>query len=101
MWLPPCRPNSFRSRLTTRQRARRARTGANFVEAEAKEPTGVTRGQNAVHVVPLDWSALGRVLSPLVERIDVGRAEPQMLVVTADAAAAAAAAEAIVAIGDD
>jgi superfamily II DNA/RNA helicase len=66
------------------------------VEAEAKEPTGVTRGQNAVYVMPLDWTALPRVLGTLVERIDVSRQEPQLLVVTTDAESAAAAASAIV-----
>jgi ATP-dependent RNA helicase DeaD len=71
------------------------------VEADAKEPTGVTRGQNAVHVMPLDWSAAEQVLATLVDRIDPARAETQLLVVTADAENAAAAAEAIVsAVGD-
>ena len=66
------------------------------MESEAREPAGVTRGQNAVHVMPLDWSALPRVLGTLVERIDVARPEPQLLVVTTDAESAAAAASAIV-----
>lgn len=71
------------------------------MEADAKEPTGVTRGQNAVHVMPLDWSAAEQVLATLVDRIDPTRAETQLLVVTADAENAAAAAEAIVsAVGD-
>jgi ATP-dependent RNA helicase DeaD len=67
------------------------------VEAEAKEPTGVTRGQNAVHVMPLDWSAATRVLSPLVDRIDTSRAETQLLIVTADSEGAVSAAGALVA----
>ena len=66
------------------------------MEADAKEPTGVTRGQNAVHVMPLDWSAAGDVLAALIERIDPARVETQLLIVTADAENAAAAAEAIV-----
>jgi ATP-dependent RNA helicase DeaD len=71
------------------------------VESEAKEPTGVTRGQNAVHVMPLDWSAAERVLTTLVDRIDPARAETQLLVVTPDAESAASAAHAIVrAVGD-
>jgi ATP-dependent RNA helicase DeaD len=71
------------------------------VESDAKEPTGVTRGQNAVHVMPSDWSATERVLTTLVDRIDPDRAETQLLVVTADTEGAAAAAAAIVgAIGD-
>ena len=67
-----------------------------MVESEAREPAGVTRGQNAVHVTPLDWSALPRLIGTLVERIDVARVEPQLLIVTTDAESAAAAAGAIV-----
>ncbi len=67
------------------------------MEADAKEPTGVTRGQNAVQVMPQDWSAAERVLATLVDRIDMSRAQTQLLVVTADAEHAAAAAQAIVA----
>ena len=71
------------------------------MEAEAKEPTGVTRGQNAVHVMPLDWSAAGEVLASIIEKIDAARAETQLLVITANAEDAAAAAEALVsAIGE-
>ncbi len=71
------------------------------MEADAKEPTGVTRGQNAVHVMPLDWSAAERVLATLVDRVDDTRAETQLIVVTADAEQAASAAHAVVtAIGD-
>ena len=43
------------------------------MEADAKEPTGVTRGQNAVQVMPLDWSAAEQVLATLVDRIDSAR----------------------------
>jgi ATP-dependent RNA helicase DeaD len=71
------------------------------VESEVKEPTGVTRGQNAVHVMPLDWSAAERVLTTLVDRIDPARTETQLLVVTADAESAAAAADAIVRVTGD
>ena len=71
------------------------------MESDTKEPTGVTRGQNAVHVMPLDWSAAARVLATLVDRIDPARAETQLLLLTADAESAAAAADAIVhAAGD-
>ncbi|CAN5923488.1 hypothetical protein BH11GEM2_BH11GEM2_18590 [soil metagenome] len=71
------------------------------MEADAKEPTGVTRGQNAVHLMPLDWSAAGNVLAVVLDRIDQARAETQVLVVTSDAENAAAAAEAIVAAAGD
>ena len=71
------------------------------MEAEAKEPTGVTRGQNVVHVMPLDWSAAGEVLASIIEKIDAARAETQLLVITANAEDAATAAEALVsAIGE-
>ncbi|MDB4886206.1 MAG: hypothetical protein JWN79_1644, partial [Gemmatimonadetes bacterium] len=36
------------------------------MESEAKEPTGVTRGQNAVHVMPLYWSAATAVFTHLI-----------------------------------
>ncbi|HTK47981.1 MAG TPA: DbpA RNA binding domain-containing protein [Gemmatimonadaceae bacterium] len=69
------------------------------MEADAKEPAGagITRGQNAVHVVPMDWPTLARVLAPALERLDTSRGEPQLLVVTADAESAVAAATALVA----
>ncbi len=61
----------------------------------------MTRGQNAVQVMPHDWSAAERVLATLVDRIDPARAETQLLIVTADAEHAAAAAHAVVAaVGD-
>ena len=71
------------------------------MESEAKEPTGVTRGQNAVHVMPLDWSGADRVLATLVDRIDPARAETQLLIVTADAESAAAASDAILRAAGD
>jgi ATP-dependent RNA helicase DeaD len=71
------------------------------VETEAKEPAGVSRGQNAVHVMPWDWTAAAPVLATLLDRIDSSRAEPQLLVVTADAENAAQAAAAIVRISGD
>ena len=55
------------------------------MEAETKETSGVTRGQNAVHVMPPDWSAAERVITSLLERIAPDLAETQLLVVTADA----------------
>jgi len=68
------------------------------VESEVKEPAGVSRGQNAVHVMPWDWSAAEQVLGTLLDRVDISRAEPQLLIVTADAENAAQAAAAIVRI---
>jgi DNA mismatch repair protein MutS len=49
-----------------------------------------------VHVLPLDWAALARVLGPVLDRIDLARSEPQVLVITSDAESAAAAADALV-----
>ena len=69
------------------------------MESEAKEqPAGVSRGQNAVHVTPWDWAAAEAVLTTLLDRIDSSRAEPQLLVITADAENAAQAAAVIVRI---
>ncbi|HEX5972989.1 MAG TPA: DbpA RNA binding domain-containing protein [Gemmatimonadaceae bacterium] len=56
----------------------------------------MSRGQNAVHVMPWDWAAAEPVLATLLDRIDTARAEPQLLVITADAENAAMAAAAIV-----
>lgn len=66
------------------------------MESEAREPSGVSRGQNAVHVMPWDWSAAEPVLTTLLERVDSARAEPQLLIVTPDAENAARAAAAVV-----
>ncbi len=71
------------------------------MESDVKEPTGVTRGQNAVHVMPLDWSAAESALATLVDRIDADRADTQLLIVTADAESAAAAADAVVRAAGD
>ncbi|MBA3672594.1 MAG: DbpA RNA binding domain-containing protein, partial [Gemmatimonadaceae bacterium] len=68
------------------------------MEADTKEPSGVTRGQNAVHVLPADWSAASAVLSALVDRIDTAEAATQLLVVSADAESAASAAAALVSL---
>jgi ATP-dependent RNA helicase DeaD len=93
---------SFSRPIENLRRARaRPDRSEESVESEAKEPTGVTRGQNAVHVMTLDWAAAERVLATLVDRIDAARAETQLLVVTSDAESAAAAADAIVhAVGE-
>ena len=51
--------------------------------------TGVSRGQNQLHIVPEDWHAAATVLQPLVERLDEASDTTQMLVVTSDVDAAA------------
>jgi ATP-dependent RNA helicase DeaD len=56
--------------------------------------TGVTRGQNQLHVLPEDSTAAHAVLEPFVDRIDGSAAGagggPQLLVITNDGEAAAA-----------
>jgi ATP-dependent RNA helicase DeaD len=49
----------------------------------------ITRGQNAVIVLPHDWASIAEFLAPLIERIDPDVADLQLLVATADADAAA------------
>lgn len=67
------------------------------MESEVKEqPAGVSRGQNAVHVMPWDWTAAEPLLATMLDRIDSARTEPQLLIVTADAENAAQAAAAVV-----
>src|SRR5512141_2831895 len=61
-----------------------------LVEQEAREVAGVTRGQNAVYVMPHDWASIGQFLGPLLERVDDGVREVQLLIITSDADAAAA-----------
>lgn len=71
------------------------------MESDAKEPTGVSRGQNAVHVMPWDWPAAEQALTTLVDRVDPARPETQLLVVTADAENAIAAAAAVVRVSGE
>ena len=68
------------------------------VEQESKPAAGagVTRGQNALYVMPHDWASIAHFLTPAVERVDADANEVQILVVTADAESAAAVAAAAV-----
>ena len=50
----------------------------------------VSRGQNAVIVLPHDWTSIAEFLAPLIERIDPDISDLQLLVATGDADAAAA-----------
>ncbi|HEY2162691.1 MAG TPA: DbpA RNA binding domain-containing protein [Gemmatimonadaceae bacterium] len=59
------------------------------VDPDSAPPT-VTRGQNAVIVLPHDWASIAEFLAPLIERIDPDVADLQLVVATADADAAAA-----------
>jgi len=58
------------------------------VDPDSASPT-VTRGQNAVVVLPHDWASIAEFLAPLIERIDPDVADPQLVVATADADVAA------------
>src|SRR5690348_1603756 len=63
--------------------------GQSAVEAEldheAKE--SVTRGQNVIYQMPHDWASLAHILAPVLDRIDDGLHEIQLLIVCADAEA--------------
>ena len=67
-----------------------------LVEQEAREVAGVTRGQNAAYVMPHDWTSIAQFLGPMLERVDDGVRELQLLVITSDAETAAAVAAAAV-----
>jgi ATP-dependent RNA helicase DeaD len=67
-----------------------------LVEQDAREVAGVTRGQNAVYVMPHDWASIAQFLGPMLERVDESSREVQLLVVTSDAETAAAVAAAAV-----
>jgi len=71
------------------------------VEVDVKEPSGVTRGQNAVHVMPMDWSTASSVVAALLDRIDPSRAETQLIVLTSDGEGATTASNAIVSLVGD
>ncbi len=56
----------------------------------------MTRGQNVLYVMPQDWASMTHVVAPLLDRVDEGASEPQLLIITADAEAAAAASASVV-----
>jgi ATP-dependent RNA helicase DeaD len=59
------------------------------VEEQDRVPGAVTRSQNVVYIVSHDWASISYFLAPLIERVDEKAAEPQVLVLAADAEAAA------------
>jgi ATP-dependent RNA helicase DeaD len=61
-----------------------------IVEQDVAETAGVTRGQNAVYVLPHDWASIAHFLGPALERLDPSGDELQMLVATPDGDVAAA-----------
>jgi len=56
----------------------------------ARDLPPVSRGQNAVFVLPHDWASIAEFLAPLVDRIDESDSELQILIATGDAEVAAA-----------
>jgi ATP-dependent RNA helicase DeaD len=61
------------------------------VVEQEQDGTGVTRGQNQLHVLPEDWRNAASVIEPLLDRLDPGTgvANTQLLLVVSDADAAA------------
>ena len=63
-------------------------------------PATVGRSQNAVFVMPHDWTSIAQFLSPLVERIDEKSRDLQLIVIASDAEVAAAVTAAAVKLID-
>ena len=83
------RPRSYTSRPRTHTCRRLPSIPMWSVEHDSASPT-ITRGQNAVIVMPHDWASIAQFLAPLLERIDPDVPELQLLVITSDAEVAAA-----------
>ena len=69
------------------------------MDLEAREGTGVTRGQHTVYVMPHDWAAIAQFLEPLIEKLEKMDTEsqpasPQLLVLSSDTEATVAIAAA-------
>ena len=69
-------------------------------EQDVSETGGVTRGQNAVYVLPYDWASIAHFLGPALDRLDLSEDSIQMLVVTSDADVAAAVTGAVARLAD-
>lgn len=54
-----------------------------------REPSPVSRGQNVLFILPHDWASIAEFLAPLIERVDVGSPDVQLVIATADAESAA------------
>jgi ATP-dependent RNA helicase DeaD len=61
-----------------------------LVEQEARGTTGITRSQNAVFVLPHDWTSISQILRPLLDRVEENARELQLLIIASDAEVAAA-----------
>jgi ATP-dependent RNA helicase DeaD len=77
-----------------------ANHGGTVVDQVTRVPGSVARSQNAVFVMPHDWTSIAQFLSPLVERIDEASRELQLVVITSDAEVAAAVTAAAVKLID-
>ena len=55
-----------------------------------QDPSGISRGQNQLHLLPEDSRAAATVIEPLLDRVEPDAPGPQLLVVTSDSDAAAA-----------
>lgn len=62
--------------------------------------SGVSRGQNQLHIAHEDWAAAAEVVTPLLERLDAGSGV-QLVVVTSDTEAAAGVGERLAAAARD
>ncbi|HEY4130878.1 MAG TPA: hypothetical protein VGM50_09690, partial [Gemmatimonadaceae bacterium] len=60
------------------------------MEQEAREAGSITRGQNALYVMPHDWASIAQFLEPVIGKIDASVRDVQLLVITPDAESAAA-----------
>ena len=63
--------------------------------------SGVSRGQNQLHVLPEDWGAAASVIEPLLDRLDGSSPQTQLLIVTSNAESAAGVAHGIAAAAVD
>lgn len=68
---------------------RRANEHTEALVEQQQESTGVSRGQNQLHVLPEDAAAAAQVIQPLLDRLDASATATQMVVITSDADAAA------------
>lgn len=70
------------------------------MEQDGREVGAVSRGQNVVYVMPHDWTSVAQFLGPLVERIDDGAKELQLLVIASDVDVAAVVSAAAVKLSE-
>src|SRR5689334_2528258 len=74
----------------TSERTATPQTRRAQVEQGARGTGGVARSQNAVFVLPHDWTSIAQILRPLLDRVDENARELQLLIIASDAEVAAA-----------